>query len=115
MNTLIFIRKVRHFSSLLPPSIVGTIAKNSPVPGSTHETCANWLQLYNNFLYLKSIFYKGPLLAATSNLEVNLSPASYITMKAYKNNIKHGPTGLTLNQQQQKKAYGHSPPTTFLI
>ena len=89
LNTLIFIRKVRHFPSLLPPSIVGTIAKNSPVPGSTHETCANWLQLYNNFLYLKSIFYKGPLLAATSNLEVNLSPASYITMKAYKNNIKH--------------------------
>ena len=47
------------------------------------------LQLYNNFLYLKSIFYKGPFLVATSNLEENLSPASYITINAYKNNIKH--------------------------
>ena len=78
--------------SLLPSSIVETIAKNSPVPGSTHETCADWLKSYNNFLYLKSIFYKGPfILVTTSNLEENLSPASLTAMKlkAYENIIKH--------------------------
>ena len=89
MNTLIFIRKVRHFPSLLPSSIAETISKDSPEPGSTHETCESWLKQYNNFLYSKSVFYKGPLLVACSNLDENLSPASYISMKAYKNNVKH--------------------------
>ena len=92
-NIYLFIRKVRHFPSSLPSSIVETIAKNSPVPGSTHETYADGLKLYNNFLYFKSIFYKSPLLVSvtTSNLEENLSPASLTAMKlkAYKNIIKH--------------------------
>ena len=87
LNTLIFIRKVRHFPSLLPPSIVLTIAKNSPVEGSTHDTCEDWLKFYDNLSYRNSVFYKGPLFGLSSDLEHNLSPASYITMKAYKTNI----------------------------
>ena len=99
-NALIFIRKVRHFPSSLPYSIVETISSDSPVPGSTHDTCANWLKIYNNFLHNKSIFYKGPLLVATSDLEENLSLASYITIKAYKNNIKK----LVLSKQGSGRA-----------
>ena len=38
--------------------------------------------------YLNSILYKGPLLKLSSKLEDNLSPAGYITIKAYKTNIK---------------------------
>ena len=88
LNTLIFIRKVRNFPSLLPISIVATISKDSPVQSSTHETCANWLKLYDNHLYRKSIFYKGPLLILSSHLDENLSLASYINIKAYKTNVK---------------------------
>ena len=87
-NTLIFIRKIRNFHSLLPPPIVATISQESPVIGSTHVTCENWLKFYDNYLYRTSVFYKGPLLVMGSKLEENLSPASYITMKCYKKNIK---------------------------
>ena len=79
---------MRHFPSLLPPSIVLTISKDSPILGSTHETCESWLKFYDNHLYRNALFYKGPLLALSSNLEVNLSLASYINMKTYKKNVK---------------------------
>ena len=88
LNTLLFIRKVRHFPSQLPLSIAATIAKDSPVHESTIDSCENWLKFYDNHLYRNSIFYKGPLLILSSKLENNLSPASYITIKAYKSNIK---------------------------
>ena len=88
LNTLLFMRKARHFHLQLPPSIVATIASNSPVHNSTIDSCADWLKLYENHIYRKSVFYKGPLLLLSSKLEDNLSPASYITMKAYKNNVK---------------------------
>ena len=73
---------------LLPPPIVATISKESPVIGSTHVECENWLKFYDNFVYRTTVFYKGPLLVMSPKLEENLSPASYITMKAEKNNIK---------------------------
>ena len=88
MNSLVFLRKARHFPSQLPPSMVTTISNESPVHGSTHETCENWLNLYNNNYYRNSLFYKGPLLLLSCNFEENLSPSSYLTIKAYKDNIK---------------------------
>ena len=87
-NTLIFIRKILNFHLLLTPSIVATISKERPVIGSTHIECENWLKFNDNYLYRTSVFYKGPLLVTSSKLEENLSPASYITTKCYKNNIK---------------------------
>ena len=88
LNTLLFIRKVRHFPSQLPLSIKATIAKDSPVYDSTMDSCEHWLKTHDNHIFRKSVFYKGPLLIISSKLEDNLSPASYITIKAYKNNIK---------------------------
>ncbi len=88
LNSYIFIRKARHFSSLLPPSIISTISKDSPLPDSTHETCDNWLKFYDNHYYRKSLFFKGPLLVLSPSLDENLSPVSYINMKSYKINVK---------------------------
>ena len=89
LNTFIFVHKVRNFPSLLPPSINATISKDSPVHGSTHETCESWLKFYDNNIYRNSVFYKGPLLPLSSTIEENLPLASFITMKAYKRNVKH--------------------------
>ena len=52
------------------------------------DSCEHWLKTHDNHIFRKSVFYKGPLLIISSKLEDNLSPASYITIKAYKNNIK---------------------------
>ncbi len=88
MNSYIFIRKVRHFPSLLPPPITATIPKDSPIPSSTHETCDNWLKFYDNCYYRNSLFYKGPLLIYSHSLDESLPLVSYINMKSYKNNVK---------------------------
>ncbi len=77
LNTLIFLHKARNFSTSLPASIVNIISRNSPVSGSTHETCTEWLIKYDNHIYRNSVFYKGPLLVLSSNIEQNLSPASF--------------------------------------
>ena len=89
LNTLLFIRKARHHHSQLPPSISELIAKDSPVHGSTHDSCANWLGSYDNHIFRNSIFYKGPLLLISSELDYDLSPASYLNIKTYKNNVKY--------------------------
>ena len=89
LNSFIFMQKIRNFTSLLPPSIKNTISTESPKPGSSHETCENWLKVYNNHLYRKSIFCKGPLLVSTnSSIEENISLSSFISAKTYKRNIK---------------------------
>ena len=53
LNSLIFIQKTRIFPSLLPYSVHSTISDDSPIAGSTHETCENWLTVYNNAFYNK--------------------------------------------------------------
>ena len=88
LNALLFIRKTRHFPSLLPTSVVATISKESPVPDSTHVTCENWLNSYNNHFYRKSLFFKGPLLLLSSGVEETLSLASLLTISCYKTNVK---------------------------
>ena len=88
VNTLIFMQKIRNYSSLLPPSIIKTISNDSPTTESTHESCEKWLIEYNNCYYNKSIFFKGPLVSSDSDNDLNLPPESYKNIKAYKNNIK---------------------------
>ena len=87
-NALIFMHKIYSYRSLLPLTILETIPENSPTFGSTHESSENWLSIYNNAHYRKSIFCKGPLLSATSDINNNLSPASFVSIASYKNNVK---------------------------
>ena len=89
LNTFIFVHKARKFSSSLPSSIADTISSNSPINESTHETCEEWLKKYDNNIYRNSVFYKGPLLLLSNTIELNLSPASFLTLRAYKNNVKY--------------------------
>ena len=88
LNSFLFMFKVEHFPCLLPLSIRKTISKHSPKPESTHITCDNWLKIYNNYHYSKSLFYKGPLLFSQSTINKNLSPICFHSIKAYKRDIK---------------------------
>ena len=87
-NALIFMHKFYNYPSLLPPAIIETISTDSPIQGSNHELCESWLRIYNNHLYRNTLFFKGPLLVATSKINENLPLASFITIKAYKTNVK---------------------------
>ena len=81
-------QKIINYPSLVPPSIIKTISKDSPTPESSHESCEEWLIKYNNFYYNKSIFFKGPLVLSDFSNNINLPPESYKRIKLYKNNIK---------------------------
>ena len=87
LNTLVFMEKIHKYARLLPLTIVKTISDDSPVPGSTHESCENWLKIYN-FRYHSSVFYKGPLLFADSEINENLPPASNLNIKTYRAKLK---------------------------
>ena len=87
-NSFLFMFKVEHFPLLLPLSIRKTISSHCSRPDSTHITCENWLNIYNNFHYSKSLFYKGPLLFSQSNINKNISPACYHSIQAYKRDVK---------------------------
>ena len=60
-NALVFMHKVRHFPLELPQSVRKTIPENAPVQGSTQDSCYDWLQSVSNHFYMRSVFYKGPL------------------------------------------------------
>ena len=62
--------KIHTYPELLPASILHTIPENSPIPGSTQDTCADWLQNYGSKHFSNSLFYKGPLLY--SDIKPNL-------------------------------------------
>ena len=74
LNTFTFLFKVHNFPNSLPPSIKATISNESPKPGSTHHSCENWLKTYGNFLYNKSLFFKGPLLTSDASIIGSMSP-----------------------------------------
>ena len=88
LNALVFMEKVHKYPSLLPLTIFRTIPDDSPVPGSNHESCENWLNVYNNFRYRSSIFFKGPLLFAGSELNENLPKVSSLNIKTYRAKLK---------------------------
>ena len=87
-NALNFIHRARHFPCSIPESIRNTIAEDSPLPGDNHVTCGNWISKYENNIYLKSVFYKGPLIAVKPHLAELVTPASLISAKVFKNNVK---------------------------
>ena len=60
----------------------------SPVNGSTHESCQNWLKIYDNAHFLKSVFFKGPLLVSGSIINESIPLTSFISIRLYKNNVK---------------------------
>ena len=88
LNTLIFMEKVHKYPRLLPATIFKTISYDSQIPGSTHESCDNWLNIYNNSCYCSSVFYKGPLLFAGSEINENLPPVSSLNIKTYRAKLK---------------------------
>ena len=88
LNALLFIHKIKTFPSLIPLSVRLTISEDSPTTESTYESCEDWLKKYNNHIYNKSVFFKGPMLAATSIINEVFSPESFVTLKAYKENLK---------------------------
>ena len=91
---MIFTHKVRFFKKALPESICETIAANSPVPGSTYESCQSWIEKYENNIYNNSIFYKGPLLSASPKVSNFSTPGSLFNIKSYKTNVKKGILGI---------------------
>ena len=44
-NALILLHKIQYYPSLLPISIRETIPADSPIAGSTHESCEKWLKI----------------------------------------------------------------------
>ena len=88
LNALLFMHKVKHFPRSLPVSITNIIPENIPIPGSTHETCEDWLSEYNNHIYRSSILFKGPLLSIIPNITELTTPTSLLKIKIYKNNVK---------------------------
>ena len=86
-NTLILMYKLKHFPSMVPPSIRETIDPNSPLAHAspTHELCEAWLETYNNNYHRKSVFFKGPLLAIHNICMINNVSSS---INACKNMIK---------------------------
>ena len=77
LNALLFIHKTKTFPSLIPLSVRLTISEDSPTTESTYESCEDWLKKYNNHIYNKSVFFKGPMLAATSIINEVFSPESF--------------------------------------
>ena len=84
----IYIYKIRNCPSLIPPSVRLTISEDCPTSDSTHESCEAWLNNYNNHIYNKSVFFKGPLMFVTTMINENLSAESFVSLKIYKKNIK---------------------------
>ena len=87
LNTLLFLHKIRNYPELLPSSMIATISEESPIFGSTHESCENWLKTYDNCYFRKSLFFKGPLIIAGSNINEQLPNVSFLSIKLYKSNI----------------------------
>ena len=88
LNAFLLIYKIKKVPFLIPLSIRLTISDDSPTLESTYEGCENWLRTYNNHIYNKSVFFKGPLIFAKSMINENISPESFLTLKSYKKNVK---------------------------
>ena len=60
-NALLLMHKIHQYPEILPKSMANLIKENSPVPGSNHESCGQWLLEFNTGPYSRSFFSKGPL------------------------------------------------------
>ena len=80
--------KARHFPLDLPRSVRKTVAKNSPLPGATHESSNEWLQNLSYYLYTSPVFYKGPLLSIIPEISELVTPPTLFNAKIYKKNVQ---------------------------
>ena len=88
LNALVFMHKARHFPLDLPRYVIKTIAENSPLPGATHESSNEWLQNISYYLYIRSVFYKGPLLSIIPEISELVTPPTLFNAKIYKKYIR---------------------------
>ena len=74
-NALLFMFRIKFLKSSLPSSISDLIPCNAPCfsDDQDHITHKNWLDGYGNAIFKDSIFFKGPLLALSSENETILS------------------------------------------
>ena len=89
-NALILMHKINHFPETIPRSIKNCFPCNRPTITSNHESCEDWLKIYNDIPYRSSVFYKGPILA-TNEFNQNIlaeNLASLFSVKIYKNAVK---------------------------
>ena len=108
-NTLLFMYKINKFMSELPVPVREAIATDAPTAGSTYETCASWLETYNNNIYRNSIFFKGPLLFAEFSTTCEKCNLCYCT-PSLKNRIKS-----SLHSTQSEGDPSEWQPTNFTI
>ena len=90
LNSLLMIHKIKAFPKSLPPSITEMFGHDFPIPGSTHETCQNWILEYDkDHIYRTSIFFnKGPLLSIIPSLADLTTPTGLLKIEAYKINVR---------------------------
>ena len=85
MNTLIFLHLVTNFPSSLPLSITSMIPINIPRFGSSREDSSKWAQKCNNIPYRSTLFYKGPLLAMSSDVKsITADTSTFLSINIYK-------------------------------
>ena len=89
LNSLLMIHKIKAFPKSLPLSITEMFGHDFPIPGSTHETCQNWILKYDkDHIYRTSIFFKGPLLSIIPSLADLTTPTGLLKIEAYKINVR---------------------------
>ena len=86
LNSLIFIEKIRNFSSTIPESVKSIISPSAPDNKSNYESCSDWLAAYNTNIYRTSIMFKGPLLSRVENFSEII--ACNITIFSIKKRLK---------------------------
>ena len=87
-NALTFIHKYFNFPQSLPASVRDTICNNAPREAADVENCTEWYEYYSNPIFLKSVFFKGPLLYTDPKFKSLISPVTCLSFKAYRNNAK---------------------------
>ena len=88
-NALILMHKINNMPSSLPQSIVQLFPNNMPNFGSDLEANEDWLAVYNQSDFRRSIFYKGPILAISRHNINNIRcPSSIFSINIYKKSAK---------------------------
>ena len=83
--------RVQFYKSSLPPSVSGLIPTSAPCPSDDrdHTLHKEWLDTYNTVVFRDSIFFKGPLLAMTTENNRLLGNIHNTTsLYRYKNSLR---------------------------
>ena len=87
-NALTLMHKINNMPSSLPQSIVQLFPSNIPKYGTDNEANENWLAVFNQPDFRRSIFYKGPILAITDHNTHITCPSSIFSINIYKKSAK---------------------------